>query len=360
MSLSKRIFYIAVLVSLLTLVHVFVFGVWARVYGLLDSSLILFSAGVALVLVFLNVLPKIRDNFVSSLLYAFSLTWLGAIFLVFCTTLVYQVAYYVAGADNLPLYLALQTVAIVAAFYAIFNADRIEVVSLKIPFSGIDRPVRLVHLSDIHIGTVHRKGFLQQVVDMTNAQNPDLVLITGDLFDGSAPVYPDMLIPLDDLVAPAYFSHGNHEEYEGLLLVKDTIKGLRLELLDNKKVTWNGVEIIGVNDAKSLRTGETLDSVLESLSLDVSQPKILMYHTPVDWAVARKHGIALMLSGHTHNGQVFPFTLLVRVAFRYIKGLYTEEGKFLHVTPGTGTWGPPMRLGSRNQITTIDLQPIDT
>jgi predicted MPP superfamily phosphohydrolase len=166
-----------------------------------------------------------------------------------------------------------------------------------------------------------------------------------------------MLTPLDDLQAPAYFSYGNHEEYEGLPLVKETIKGLRLELLDNRFVDWNGIEIIGVNDVQSLRDGETLDSVLRSLPLSTARPKILMYHTPVDWEVARQHGVTLMLSGHTHNGQVFPFTLLVRAAFKYVKGLFSQDGKYLHVTPGTGTWGPPMRLGSRNQVTIIELQP---
>ncbi|HCC05097.1 TPA: hypothetical protein DEP58_02205 [Patescibacteria group bacterium] len=65
----------------------------------------------------------------------------------------------------------------------------------------------------------------------------------------------------------------------------------------------------------------------------------------------------MMFSGHTHNGQIFPFTLLVRMFFTYINGLYENEGKYLHVSPGTGTWGPPMRLGSHNQITLFDLQP---
>lgn len=357
MTLFKRFVLIGALVTLLSILHIFVFGVWARVYGFLDSSLIGFSIGAGVVLVLLNMLPRIKDNQVTSLLYVFGSTWLGAIFLVFSATVVYQTLYYMIGGDNLLLYLGLQSCAVFAAFYAIFNADRIETKSISIPFTGIVAPVRIVHLSDIHIGTVHRKSFLQQVVEITNEQKPDLVLITGDLFDGSAPVYPDMLTPLDDVEAPSYFSYGNHEEYEGLPLVKNTIQNLRLKLLDNKKVDWNGIEIIGVNDAKSLRDGESLDSVLSALSLEAGKPKILMYHTPIDWEVARKHDIALMLSGHTHNGQVFPFTLLVRVVFKYIKGLYEEGGKFLHVTPGTGTWGPPMRLGSRNQITVIKLLP---
>jgi predicted MPP superfamily phosphohydrolase len=312
---------------------------------------------IAAVLILLHVLPKIKDTLLTSLLYVFGSTWLGTIFLIFSATVVYQVAAWWLGGDSLYLYVSLHSMAIVAAFYAILNADRIDVKTHRIPFAGIAEPVKIIHLSDIHIGTVHRKIFLQQVVEMTNAQLPDLVLITGDLFDGSAPIYPEMLTPLDTLRAPAYFSNGNHEAYEGLPLVKKTIKNLKLQLLENQLTDWNGIEIIGVNDVQSLSAGETLETILQSLPLDTKKPKILMYHTPVNWEVARAQGVGLMLSGHTHNGQVFPFTILVRAAFKYVTGLYQEGDKYLHVTPGTGTWGPPMRLGSRNQITVIELTP---
>jgi predicted MPP superfamily phosphohydrolase len=357
MSRQKILVFASIVTIFLTLLHYVVFGIWVRVHELNTDIVLPMAFAAAILITFFNALPRIRDNAVTSLLYIFGSTWLGAIFLVLCATLVYQVFSFFIGADSLSLYIALHSVAMLAAFYAIFNADRLEVVELSIPFPGISNPLRVAHLSDIHIGTVHRKDFLSQVVSLTNKLRPDLVLITGDLFDGSAPVYPHMLTPLDDLQAPAYFSYGNHEEYEGLPLVKETIKGLRLELLDNRFVDWNGIEIIGVNDVQSLRDGETLDSVLRSLPLNIAQPKILMYHTPVDWEVARQHGVTLMLSGHTHNGQVFPFTLLVRVAFKYVKGLFSQDGKYLHVTPGTGTWGPPMRLGSRNQVTIIELHP---
>jgi predicted MPP superfamily phosphohydrolase len=136
--------------------------------------------------------------------------------------------------------------------------------------------------------------------------------------------------------------------------VKETIKNLDLRLLDNEMVLENGVQIIGVNDRQSLH-GTNLASILDGLAIDTGVPALLMYHSPADWAVARKHGVDLMLSGHTHNGQIYPFNLLVRIFFKYVNGLYEEEGKHLHVSPGTGTWGPPMRLGSRNQVTLITL-----
>ena len=191
---------------------------------------------------------------------------------------------------------------------------------------------------------------------MTNELKPDVVLVTGDLFDGSIPVEEEMLAPLDKLEAPSYFSTGNHEEYEGLDYVRTTIRHLEMKLLDSELVEFKGVQIVGVNDRQSIPKDLSLDSILSGLAIDQSKPAILMYHTPVEWEAARKNGIDLMLSGHTHAGQVFPFNFLVRIFFKYVRDLYQEDGKYLHVTPGTGTWGPPMRLGSRNQVTLIKLK----
>ena len=132
---------------------------------------------------------------------------------------------------------------------------------------------------------------------------------------------------------------------------------LKMKLLDGKMAMFDNVQIVGINDRQSLPKDKTLGSALDDLPIDKEKPTILMYHTPVEWEDARKHGIDLMLSGHTHNGQIFPFTLLVRLSFKYINGLYRKGSKYLHVSPGTGTWGPPMRLGSRNQITLLTLTP---
>jgi predicted MPP superfamily phosphohydrolase len=184
------------------------------------------------------------------------------------------------------------------------------------------------------------------------------VLVTGDLFDGSAPIEEEILLPLNELNAPSYFSNGNHEEYEGLVKVRDTIANLDMQLLDNQVVTTGGLQIIGVNDRQSIPKSQTLGSILDGLELEKDVPTLLMYHSPTEWDDAKQRGIALMLSGHTHNGQVYPFNLLVRMAFKYVNGLYQDGEHYLHVSPGTGTWGPPMRLGSRNQITLLSLNPV--
>ena len=315
------------------------------VLGVLAASYFLASLGV-----------RTLNSMVTDWLYFATATWLGVIFLLFSFVLVYQLTHVATGFDSRLVLGCLLVLVLTLSAYALVHGRQLIVRELTVSIEGLSAPIRLVHLSDIHVGTVHQKKYLERVVALTNEQKPDLVLVTGDLFDGSAPIDKEILTPLNGLTAPSYFSNGNHEEYEGLERVKKTIDNLDMQLLDNELVEQGELQIVGVNDRQSLRT-TTLASVLSSLPIDSDRPTLLMYHTPVDWDVAREHGADLMLSGHTHNGQLHPFNLLVRLFFKYINGLYEVDGQYLHVSPGTGTWGPPMRLGSRNTITVITLDP---
>lgn len=352
----KKILYSAVAIAAFALLHIVMFGIALEALALSSDYLIPTSLMSAAVLFFLNAGPRIRDNYFTSSLYVLASTWLGVLFLLLTASLLYKAQQLVFG-HNLNIYFALHALALIMSAYALLNARRLETNTIEIPIRGLAKPIRVAHLSDIHIGTVHRATYLQRVVVATNAESPDLVLVTGDLFDGSAPIHEEMLRPLDELTAPAYFSTGNHEEYEGLPLVYETIANLKLQLLANDTAEFDGVQVIGVSDRESLPKEQSLNTILPTLNYDKEKPTILMYHTPVEWEQARAAGIDLMLSGHTHNGQVWPFTILVHFAFKYVVGLFKEKHQYLHISSGTGTWGPPMRLGSRNQIVILNLVP---
>jgi predicted MPP superfamily phosphohydrolase len=107
-----------------------------------------------------------------------------------------------------------------------------------------------------------------------------------------------------------------------------------------------------------MRDGEKGNPMVGTLPIDRTRPSILMFHVPVGIEDAVKAGIHLQLSGHTHNGQLFPFTLFAKMLYGHVRGLYTINGMRLYVSPGTGTWGPPMRIGSSNEITLIHLVPV--
>jgi len=323
---------------------------WSLILGALSGSYLLAS-----------VLVRNFESTIADWFYFVAASWLGTIFILFSCVALYEIIHLSTGFESAKIFLYLLIIACGLAGYALYNGRTLTIREYIIPIKNLDHPLRIAHLSDIHVGTVHQQKYLSEIVTDTNSKKPDLVLITGDLFDGSAPIQPETIASLKDLQAPTYITHGNHEFYEGLDYVRNTLKSLDLNLLEDSAVEIAGVQVLGLNDGKSIPRDQSLGEILNSLPTSTTgTPRILMYHTPIEWEEARAHEVNLMLSGHTHNGQIFPFTLLVKLAFPYINGLYEEDGKYLHVSPGTGTWGPPMRLGSRNQITIINLVPLDT
>jgi len=240
-------------------------------------------------------------------------------------------------------------IAAVLSVYAFINAQFIHIVPVNIP-AGID--IKIAHLADIHLGSTS-KGFLERVIEKTNSTNPDLVLITGDLIDSRHPLEKGTLDVLNKIEAPVYFSTGNHEKYIGLNNVIQFLKQkTKVIPLRNDSVKFGPVRIVGLDDSYD---EIQVKKQLAGLTLNSEKFTVLMHHSPEGFFVVANAGADLMLSGHTHNGQIFPFNYFVKSHQRLIKGLYKHNDCYLYVTPGTGTWGPPMRLGSKNQVTLINL-----
>jgi predicted MPP superfamily phosphohydrolase len=240
----------------------------------------------------------------------------------------------------------------VLSIYALVNGQFISVVEVNIPAS-VD--MRVVHLSDIHLGSVS-EGFLKRVIAKTNSLRPDVVLITGDLVDSRNKLRDDSLGLLSNIEAPVFVSTGNHERYVGIYDMEQFLKRRSgIKVLRNKVIDFQGIQIVGIDDG---RGKDQVAKQLAELKLDGDKYTVLMYHRPEGVADAEGAGVDLMLSGHTHNGQIFPFNFFVRMTHEYVKGLYEQGSCYLYVSTGTGTWGPSMRLGSKNQITLLRLKKI--
>jgi hypothetical protein len=193
-------------------------------------------------------------------------------------------------------------------------------------------------------------------VEKTNALDPDMVVITGDFFDGIGPVNKKTVAPLRNINARTFFVMGNHERYGDLDRIAALMAETGVAMLRNEVVEYKGVQLVGADYPERENQKDT--PYLRELKVKKGLPSVLMYHPPTGIEYAVQAGIDLQVSGHTHNGQLFPFNLLAKLFFPYIKGLYQIDGMYLYVSPGTGTWGPPMRLGSHNEITLINLVPL--
>jgi predicted MPP superfamily phosphohydrolase len=223
---------------------------------------------------------------------------------------------------------------------------------------------KIVQLSDVHIGPTLGRKFLEQVVRDTNALQPDIVAITGDLVDGTVESIGELCAPLANLQARygVFFVTGNHEYYSGALDWCRHLPSLGVRVLRNECVSVGSEEhsfdLAGIDDhhAEQFGHGHGADLARAVMGRDPSRSLVLLAHQPRQALQAGQHGVELQLSGHTHGGQIWPFNYLVKLQQPIVAGLGSVGGTQVYVNSGTGYWGPPMRLGTVPEITEITLQ----
>jgi predicted MPP superfamily phosphohydrolase len=221
----------------------------------------------------------------------------------------------------------------------------------------------IVQLCDLHVGPTLRREFVESVVRQTNALDPDIVAIVGDLVDGSVQQLGDMVEPLRQLKARhgVYFVTGNHEYYSGIAEWLAYLPRLGIRVLDNERVSMGDAgeyfDLAGVNDWNGAnidpRHGADLGRALAGR--DRSRPVVLLAHQPRAVYEADRFGVDLQLSCHTHGGQIWPWNYLVRLQQPLVSGVKRFGRTLLFVSNGTGHWGPPMRLGAPAEITVVRL-----
>ncbi len=244
------------------------------------------------------------------------------------------------------------TTALLISVYATFNTTKLKIEQINIPLNGLKKDIRAVQISDVHLGPIRKFGFIRKMVNKILDLNPEIVFITGDLFDGSSKLQDDILKDFNKIKVPIIFIMGNHDFYQGLNEVSNFMSTTPINILNNQALDFKGLQVIGVPFSWD---GEYLEKTLKNIDYDQNKPTLLLYHLPSEFKAAKDAGIDLQLSGHTHAGQFFPFNHIVKRMFPYIRGLYENQGSFLYVSQGTGTLLPPMRLGSRCEITLINL-----
>ena len=281
--------------------------------------------------------------------------WVGLGFLLLCVVAPVHLLR-LLGLPNDAAALLLAVVYPSLAVWSIVNAHRLAVRRIELSSPKIDRPLRLVQVSDVHVGS-RGSGFLARIVRRVNALGPDAVLITGDLID-LMKLPAGALDAVGALAAPAFFAIGNHERYIGSDAVSARLDALGVTVLRDAQIDWRELRIIGIDDAEAR---DQVARVLDRIGTgEENQARftVLMYHRPDGAEDAARAGVDLMLCGHTHNGQIVPFDRIVKRFFPRIAGCFDIEGMMLYVSPGTGTWGPTMRLGSSNEITVFELCPV--
>lgn len=252
---------------------------------------------------------------------------------------------------------------VVAIFiYGYFNYERKERVQLNVETAKpLKRPLRVVMMSDLHLGYHNTRADFHKWVSDIMAENADLILIAGDVIDGSirALLEQDMVTEFRRLKVPVYACLGNHEYYSGrkeaIQFYKDA--GIHLLVDEAEKVELRGdtILLIGRDD----RVNENRKSVKELLS-DFSNNRyvILLDHQPYHLEEAEQAGVDFQLSGHTHYGQVWPISWIEKAIYEKAFGPLKKGDTQYYISSGIGIWGAKFRIGTRSEYVVADIRPV--
>ena len=251
--------------------------------------------------------------------------------------------------------------AIAVGAYGALNALWIRVRRIGVALPGLPdawRGRRAVLLSDLHLGGINGVRFCRRVTAMAARLKPDIVFLPGDLFDGTKADLARVTAPLKEL-APrfgTFYSTGNHEEFTSSAHYLEAVAQAGLRNLANELVDVGGLQVAGVVYSDSTYPIR-MKAALEAMRLDRGRASILLNHAPTRLPIVEQAGFGLQLSGHTHGGQIFPFTWLTRRVFgRFTCGLHRFGALQVYTSSGAGTWGPPMRVGTHPEIVLLEFE----
>jgi len=298
---------------------------------------------------------------------------MGIVFLIFSTAILYDISHLII--KKVPLsnnrreffkksldYASIGVAATITG-RALYEAKFIELEEVDIKLKNLKQSYSIVQLSDVHIGGLIDQEFIRNVVKRVNALSPDVVVITGDLVDIALKYAMPALKELKNLKSKygTYFIVGNHEYLHGIEGIIKAVNAQGIRTLENENVYIGekdkGFNLAGVHDVSGYNTQYYAPDLQKSLSnINNNVPIILLAHQP-RFIEEVPNNVDLVLSGHTHGGQLYPFRVLVKMVQPYIAGLYKHsEHTQIYVNKGTGFWGPPMRLGASSEITNITLK----
>ena len=401
---KRLIIFISIVQGILFLTHLFLYesvtAFWPQRFSSGAMKLIFFILSLSFVAA--SFLARQSAGRLARIFYSSAAVWLGFASFFFwaawLTWIVFGLAKLTGIGWSLPHIADVWfAIAALASIAAMLNAQWIRVVELHVQLPNLHEQWRrrtAVLVSDIHLGHVRNGRFLRRIVRKIKNLDPDVVFMTGDLYDGTIADFEKLAQPWQELTSavtvsggrgttdlnqPAiasaeesskktairdsrsrpmfgvHFITGNHEEFfdEGSYLA--ALRHAGVCVLDNEKIELNGLQLVGIHYRDAIAPGR-FRTILQAARLDPNLPSILLTHAPVQLGIAEEAGISLLLCGHTHGGQFFPYNWIVRRVWgRFAHGLERLGNLQVFTTYGAGTWGPPMRLATNPELVLISF-----
>lgn len=310
------------------------------------------------------ILPHHMVGLLSHLMLIIGDMWFGILYIYFMFVMAALAVQFVFKLFKHPLKIKLGYwiigISALVVFAGIFTALKTpSVTELEIitNISGTHN-TKILFITDTHFGGTVTASRAKKLTKQVNALAPDFILFGGDIFEDTEDYIAEYVQAVKQMKAKKgkFGVPGNHEYYEGVVKTMDLFRKADITPLQNTGKDLGSITLIGVNDIVSSNISEEYLSKTVKNYSRTNDFNILISHTPLYFEAAAKNGINLMLSGHTHNGQIWPFKYFVRLRFKYINGLYRNDNSNLYVSSGTFYWGPALRLFTKNELVLITLK----
>lgn len=360
----------SIVILLFAIVNIIAYKTFVTIFPVFASQHLFLIRIIFFALMFSFILAsfmsRYSDSLFSKTFYLISASWFGFLSYLLLVAVLYSIIliiFHFISPNFSVLWIGkiLFCLSIILGVYGLYNAQKIIVTKVNISIPNLPeswKGRKAVFVSDIHFGPIYSEGTAREISKKIAELNPDIIFNGGDVYDGvdGDAETPALLLADYKPYLGHYFVTGNHEEYGNKLGYLDAMKKAGIKILNNESVVVEGVNIVGV-DFSTTSNKEDFKNILDSISLDLKNPSILLKHVPFDLDIADKSGIDLQLSGHTHRGQAFPLNFISDHVYEgYDYGLKNFNKMQVLVTDGVGTWGPPMRVGTHSEIVLITFE----
>lgn len=362
---------VTIVQSILLLAHWFLYETWIAFHPSLTSArintlrVVFLLAAVSFVIA--SFLAWRYFNPMVRVFYTITAVWVGlmtfCLFAAACSWIVLGVVR-LAGLQIEASQIAdvLFGLGLLVGVYGVVNAARVRVtrVTVKVPNLPSAWRGRVAALvSDMHLGHIRNIGFMRRLVAQLNRLRPDVVLIAGDMYDGTRANIGLLAEPWSTLSVPhgALFITGNHEEFTGRGKYLEAVSKAGVRVVNNEKIELDNLQIVGVHYRETTDPGH-FRAILRGAAIDTGRASILLVHAPHRLPIAEEEGISLQVCGHTHGGQFPPGSWVAsRIYGPYVHGLNRFGRMLVFTNWGAGTWGPPLRVGTHAEIVLFTFEP---
>lgn len=298
---------------------------------------------------------KISDYLYSLILTIFGL-YLGYLLYTFLTSIILKIILVFYALPELVNLLLLYLLPLIICIYGIINALITRIIKINLKYPGFKGKCTILHLSDIHLGAIHQKNSVKKIVkEIQNLEdNIDIVVITGDMADGSLKVKADWLSPFDSLEMPILYITGNHEQFNPKGDMLNEVRMTNIKYIGELgNFVHKGVNFIGADYEYDLKGS------FSEVKIEENMPNVFLFHVPeIGPEELKEYNIFLFLAGHTHGGQIFPLNIAAYFTNKCFKGLYSDREKLHHVfvSEGVNNAVVPMRVCSKRVFPIITIE----